>query len=98
MPHTTASTPVQTFNSSRFKGGNGLKANGPFKTFQSFNRFAPSSPGLRLDFLLPLLSQSESKILVDRVCARQTGRVEVATSRIGAQGILVETGGGCQER
>jgi hypothetical protein len=28
----------------------------------------------------------------------RTGRVKVATSRIGARGILVETGGGCQER
>jgi hypothetical protein len=27
----------------------------------------------------------------------RTGRVEVATSRIGARGILVEMGGGCQE-
>jgi hypothetical protein len=32
------------------------------------------------------------------VSPRKTARVEVATSRIGAQGILVETGAGCQER
>jgi len=34
---------------------------------------------LRLDFLRPFLSQSECTILVCRICARETGRVEVAT-------------------
>ena len=32
-----------------------------------------------------------------RWLALETGRVEVATSRVGARGILVEMEGGCQE-
>jgi hypothetical protein len=53
---------------------------------------------LLLDFLRPFLSQSECRMLVWRVCSRKTGRIEVATSRIGARAILVEIRSGCQDR
>jgi hypothetical protein len=53
---------------------------------------------LHLDFLRPLLSQSESEMFVRSDLRSENRRVEVATFWIGAQGILVEIRSGCQER
>jgi hypothetical protein len=52
---------------------------------------------LHLDFLRPLLSQSESEMFVRSDLRSENRRVEVATFWIGAQGILVEIRSGCQD-